>query len=274
MSITAAEALASLGFTGLESEIYAFLLREAPVTGYRIAQAIGKPVANTYKAIQSLEAKGAITVDEAASRRCSPLPVEDLLGRLAREFEGRKTAAHEALVNLKSRREGDRLFTLRSREAVVDQAKDLLGTTEKRALLTCSGGFLAELGDAVKGAGRRGVEVEVRSDGLVAGIESSLLEANELFARWPGDGLILVADGEQHVVALIDRWGTIVQAIWGRSRFLSLVLHEGLAAGACLTEVRAKLEEGAGPKRIARALGSYRPAAEEAGFVRLGEELL
>ena len=51
---TGIDALRELGFTELESRIYIFLLEESPATGYRIAQAIEKPVANTYKAIELL----------------------------------------------------------------------------------------------------------------------------------------------------------------------------------------------------------------------------
>lgn len=49
-----------LGFTGLEADVYTALLAESPTTGYRVAQALGKAVANTYKAIASLEAKRAV----------------------------------------------------------------------------------------------------------------------------------------------------------------------------------------------------------------------
>jgi sugar-specific transcriptional regulator TrmB len=50
--------LMEFSFSGLEAEIYTFLLRDSPATGYRVAQALGKPVANTYKAIESLQNKG------------------------------------------------------------------------------------------------------------------------------------------------------------------------------------------------------------------------
>ena len=78
------EVLSELGFTNLEAEIYAFLLQESPVTGYRIAQAIGKPAANTYKAIQTLELKGAVIVDEGSSRMCRAVSADELLNRLGR----------------------------------------------------------------------------------------------------------------------------------------------------------------------------------------------
>ncbi len=85
------EALVSLGFTALESEIYTFLLQESPVTGYRVAQALGKPTANTYKAIESLALKGAVIVAEGAQRHCRAVPAQELLNRLDRRF-----TAHDA----------------------------------------------------------------------------------------------------------------------------------------------------------------------------------
>ena len=62
------EPLVALGFTGLESEIYSLLLRESAVTGYRIAKGLRKPAANVYKAIEALEAKGAVMVDQGRHR--------------------------------------------------------------------------------------------------------------------------------------------------------------------------------------------------------------
>ena len=72
--------LVALGFTALEAEIYSLLLEEeAPATGYRVAQALRKPASNIYKALESLESKGAVMVDEGESRLCRPIPPEELL---------------------------------------------------------------------------------------------------------------------------------------------------------------------------------------------------
>ena len=37
------QTLVALGLTALEGEVYTLLLRESPATGYRVAQALGKP---------------------------------------------------------------------------------------------------------------------------------------------------------------------------------------------------------------------------------------
>ena len=76
------ESLVALGFTALEAEVYIYLLGASPATGYRVAQAIGKPIANTYKAIEALESKGAVIVEHSANKLCRAIPAEELLGQL------------------------------------------------------------------------------------------------------------------------------------------------------------------------------------------------
>jgi len=46
------------------------LLKESPATGYRVRHAIGIAVANTYKALTSLEQKGAVIVENGENGLC------------------------------------------------------------------------------------------------------------------------------------------------------------------------------------------------------------
>jgi len=266
MPVTPAEALAGLGFTGLESEIYAFLLGESPATGYRIAQGIGKPVANTYKAIQSLEAKGAISVDEEGSRMCRAVPVEDVMSRIARDFERRRADALQALTSLGGKRESERIYSLKSRDQVLQQANALISGAQKQIWGVVSPSFASALGPAIR---TQNVENKVRT------LSAELPEdTTDLHEKWPGEVLILVADGQQCLFALLDRWANVVQASWTRGAFLALLLQEGLSASATLRDIAEQLEEGAGPKRIGRALAGFESGVQSAGFQALSEELL
>ena len=85
------QALQTLGFSALEASIYSFLLTESTATGYRIAQALGKPVANTYKGIQALQAKGAVLVEDGSTRLCRAVPPDELMGQMERAFLFLKT---------------------------------------------------------------------------------------------------------------------------------------------------------------------------------------
>ncbi len=69
--------LQALGFTETEALVYGYLVENSPATGYRISHAIGKQPANTYKALRSLEDKGAIIIESGKSNLCQAVPPEE-----------------------------------------------------------------------------------------------------------------------------------------------------------------------------------------------------
>jgi len=127
----AAELLVPFGFTNLESEIYVFLLGESPATGYRIAQAIGKPAANTYKAIESLRLEKGyrafgrdlnpdLTPVEAGLVFATALDKLDAQGRPVKEFLGRDAlAAHRDRLREPGERRRLISFVLEDPEPIV-----------------------------------------------------------------------------------------------------------------------------------------------------------
>ena len=156
----AANALASLGFTGLESEIYAFLLAESPASGYRIAQAISKPAANVYKALQTLESKGAALGIDGSPKQFVPVPKQDLLARLARDFERRRV---EALASLPDGKVAvvSVAPTVLTGPAVAGRAMAMIDEATKSLVGSVSSPISDGLGAPLAAAGDRGVDVAV-----------------------------------------------------------------------------------------------------------------
>ncbi len=74
--------LVALGLTETEALVYGYLIQNSPATGYRVSHAIGKQPANTYKAIASLQAKGAVMAEEGGTKMCRAVPAEEFLARL------------------------------------------------------------------------------------------------------------------------------------------------------------------------------------------------
>jgi len=72
--------LKALGFTETEALIYGYLVENSPATGYRISHDIGKQPPNTYKAIASLEDKGAIIVEVGERKLCRAVPPPRITG--------------------------------------------------------------------------------------------------------------------------------------------------------------------------------------------------
>jgi sugar-specific transcriptional regulator TrmB len=259
-------ALADLGFTNLEAEIYAFLLQESPATGYRIAQAIGKPAANTYKAIQTLEHKGAVIVEDGASRMCRAVSSQELLSRLSREFEAKRNSALTSLSALNNLTIDERIYQIRSKDQVFQRSREMLAEAKQVVLGSLPSAFVADLAEELLVAATRSVDIALKSDQAlrIEGVESVIT----LSPSGPYSNLQIVVDGEQTLVAVFEGT-TLIQAIWTRSPALAITHHEGLASEICLANVAARIEEGAGTKRLGRAVSSLRSVPATPGLTRL-----
>lgn len=154
--------LVDLGLTGLEAEAYTALAQNPPMTGYRIAQVLGKPAANIYKAIESLQAKGAIVVDEGANRVCQAVPAEELLGALERGFRESRERAAMAPAELESVPADHRVYRLRSRKQLIDRCRRVLRRAERVALVDAFTASLVKLRPGSEAAAARGVVVAVK----------------------------------------------------------------------------------------------------------------
>ena len=237
----AIQALIRLGFTALEAEAYTWLLGEPGATGYRIAKGIGKPVANTYKALESLQHKGAILVEEDESRVCRAVPAEELLQQLERGFAADRGDAARALSKVTGSEGDDRVYALRTAAQVMERARTMLRAARRTTLIDGFPGALAALRPEIAAATARGVDVAVkayRPIELGAAEVFVAPEGDEVIARWAGEWMNLVVDGAEHLLALFDPTLTEVrQAVWSGSAYLSWIYHCALAAELVLAPI-------------------------------------
>lgn len=252
--------LVELGFTHLEAQVYAFLVSESPATGYRVAQAIGKPAANTYKAIQSLERKGAVVAEEGENRVCRAIPAEELLERLHRQFQANRIKAAQALKETERPSADERVYVLRSREAVLERGRRLLSTAEEVVVFAASAQIGTLLKEEAENARQRGVEVLALMAEPLPSIDAYPLPESP----YPEE-LRMVADGRESLIAYMDG-ESIYQALCSQSIPLSLALHSGIAAEISLANLEEKVRDEAGPKRLQRALAQHRSVTSTPAF--------
>jgi HTH-type transcriptional regulator, sugar sensing transcriptional regulator len=269
MKNQAAAALTFLGFSEIEALIYCFLLQESPATGYRVSHAIGKPTANTYKAIAALAQRGAIIVDDSKSRLCRAVPYEELLDRLARDFGAHRQEASDALSKIRRSPGDDRVYQLTTVDQVLERARAMLGAAEQAALLDLFPHALSLLAGELEATARRGVSVAVRAyaPAAVKGVSLYISgEAQRILSTWPGEQLSIAVDGDQFLTALLSRDAQGVhQAIWSNSTYLSCLQYNALHVELELTELARKGSRRGtlGPLSLTR----LRPP----GFVKLNE---
>jgi hypothetical protein len=233
MRATEVAGLKEFGFSGLEAETYLTLLRLRRATGYRVGQVLGKPVANVYKALDSLQRKGAVLVDESSkSRVFCPLPITEYLQQQASAFAARRTRLEARLERYAASSIDEGIFPLETIEQVYDRAARLTREATQVILVDAFPGPLRRIEPDLERAASSGVKVLIRSYGQPADPRTASSAGGtpwvEARQGLPVEWLNVVVDGREHVLALIDaREQTVVQAVWSKSRFLSLYLHNG-----------------------------------------------
>jgi HTH-type transcriptional regulator, sugar sensing transcriptional regulator len=245
--------LVELGFTELEATAYTFLVQESPATGYRIAQGIGKPVANTYKALDSLRQKGAVIVDQTARRRCRAVPPTELFAHIEERRRNRIEQASRALATLQPATGDDGVYTLTSRRQILERCRDMLARAEQVALLDLFPDVLGELRETIEATAARGVlvAVQVYEPARLAGVEIVLQpNAAAIQKRWPGQWLNLVIDGAEHLIAFLGK--DVLQAVWSRSPYLSWIYHSGLWSEMVASRLGMAIDEGASAPAMQR----------------------
>jgi HTH-type transcriptional regulator, sugar sensing transcriptional regulator len=238
------EALSAMGFTDLEARLYCELLRQSPLTGYRLSQLVAKAPANTYQALKTLAQKGAVILSEGGgdAKTYRPVPPAELLASLAKNFEERRDHALDALSHVHTAPKGEHVYQLQTVSQVLERAHTMFAEAEEIVLFDFFPGVYELMEESVLSARARGV--------LVAGVTYDPAHASPttpfngestsvLSNLWPGLGLIVVADGAQQLIAQISRdKAKLMNGIWSDSAFLSATYHSALAAEIRLTALR------------------------------------
>jgi hypothetical protein len=238
-----AATLAPLGFTETESLLYCELLRRSPRTGYDLAKTIGKAVANTYQALAGLTLRGAVLIDEGATRLYRPVPPAELMAAAKRRFETALGDAAGELAKIHVPPRDDHIYQIRSVPQLYERAFGMIEAAREILLFDLFEAPFAALRAHLDAAAARGV--------TLAGLVYSPPEPPPAFpcfvpsaapgldGKWPGAQLTLVADGREHLVALLSDDGErVLHGVWSDSNYLSCLQHSGLASEIRLLETR------------------------------------
>jgi len=250
--------LVELGLTGLESEIYKFLVENSPATGYRIANGIDKPMANTYKALRSLMAKGIVMAEQGTARAFRAVPTVLLLARLEKRFHEMKTLAEAELASLRPAAEDEKIYRLYTAPQVYERLREMLRRSEKIILLDLFPSALAELKDDILAATRRGVNVLLKlyQPAEVPGCLAVVTPRGaEIMDLWPGVGINGIADGRELLIAFLSNRATEVHdALWSRSLVISANFHSAMLSEIMLLAMQEGLgfQKNKEPKMLRR----------------------
>lgn len=257
-------ALKALGLTEIEALIYSFLLEKNPETGYKIAQAIGKPVANTYKAIKSLEYKGAVMVEEDTKRLCRPTPLAEFMSLLGRQFKNNQDCVLQEMAKKESFAGDERVYQMRSIDQVFEQSRSMLKRAERIVLIDVFPEILKSLIKDIRKTAQRKIEIFLKAYEPISIPKVEVItdaRGRKVIEEYSGHWLRLAVDAREHLLAFISSdMSRIHQALWSSSRFLSFHQHCAIWDEILMDKVGHILRHSRHPRQIgqiSRVLGGY-----------------
>ncbi len=231
--------LKDLGLTGLEAEIYGFLVGSEPATGYRIAHEINRPTANTYKALDSLLARGAVIAGDDEPRHYRSMSPNELLRTLERHFDEDRARAAAALSTLDVPGGDDGVYRLRTAAQVMARFEEMLLGARSTALALLPSSVALRIRAALAAAAKRGVAVIIATD---TSLDLPGVEQIADPAMKTGTAQLTVDRREMQIAAFAGE--TLRHAIYTASRSLAEAQHRLLAAEHLFVRLGRSLAEG------------------------------
>jgi sugar-specific transcriptional regulator TrmB len=186
-----------LGFTSYEAMAYVSLLENNPVTRYELGNSSGVPRSAIYNVIKKLEKIGAVNAFSSEPEKYVPLPPDQLLEYLERQFHDKIEKAREHLKDFESKIIPDHLWNIVGYNNLIIKVRELIEKAEKSLYISSWKTefklFKSDIEDAIK----RGVEVILYSftDLRIDGAKSFCynLAEKDLEKIW-GHKIIVISD--------------------------------------------------------------------------------
>ena len=238
--------LREMGLSDLEAKVYIWLLENKRSTGYKIAVQIGKPVANTYKALRSLEKKGAVVCDESSHKTYfDTIPVEEFLNKIEKEFIKQRKKIINEVKKLDVQQEPIGIYELQSEELVYEKAIGMIKTAENTLLIDCFPTPMKIIKEHFTEKRSKEISIYVKnySGEDIDNVNQIKAVNTELpYTDLEGQWLIVLKDTTESLVAYFNKDGTeLNHCVWIKDPFISFILFNGSAHEFNFTEVYEKV---------------------------------
>lgn len=261
--------LREMGLSDLEAKVYIWLLENKRSTGYKIAVEIGKPVANTYKALRSLEKKGAVIRDDSSNKTYfDTIPVEEFLNKIEKEFYKQRKKIIEEVKKMDVQQEPIGIYELQSAELVYEKAIGMIKTAESSLVIDCFPAPLQVIKKELLNKKGENIPILLKNycDTRFEGIRQ--IEATKtdlLLDEHPGQWLLMIKDAAESLIAFFDLSGEeLLHSIWIKDPFISLILFNGSTIEFNLFEIFREVysENDNKIENIKQIIRSYQPIYE------------
>lgn len=234
--------LKELGLSELEANIYHWLLENQRSTGYKIAGQIAKPVANTYKALKSLQNKGAVISDgSTGTTYFETIPIEEFLNKIESEFNRKKEKIIKEVEKLETRQDNTGIYEIKSIELVFEKAASMIKSAQNTLLIDGFPAPMKKIKQYLTEERASDVLIYVKnySGDDIANVHQLKASFDDLpISELNGQWLIVLKDTNESLLAFFNKDGSeLIHAVWTQDPFISFILFNGSAYEFNFTEV-------------------------------------
>lgn len=214
------------------------LVREPGSTGYKVAKTLGKPVPNTYKILETLEARGAVLLDNSGkSRLYSALPIRDYINQQVYSLKYTGEKLDKELQNMSAAPPEEGVYRLANINQVYAKASAMIDSAKSNLLVDADTLPMGRLRESIEAAASRGVTVLLHChDGESTFNGCDIIRSCKL--DWPGDWLVVLVDGVEYLISVLAEDEEYVhQAVWSKNPFIAPCIYQGYLNKAMLYRI-------------------------------------
>ncbi|MCG8618501.1 MAG: TrmB family transcriptional regulator [Desulfobacterales bacterium] len=222
--------LTNLGFSQYEASCYMALVSNHPVNGSQLSKISGIARSRIYDVLRNLIAKGFVI--EVQAGQYAPLPSDELIRRLRREFESSIDAVEKEIVKASQKEDFEYVWTLTGYDNVMAKAKDMIGAAKEEVYVRLFPEADRRLSKSLEAAEKRGVSIRYIAMGDVAerfDIQVTHPDKDDLIAKIGGRSFDIITDRKEALVGIFEEGNEDASPInWTRNQWFIIANRDSL----------------------------------------------
>ncbi len=226
--------LNGIGLTKTESLVYLTLLKESPLTGYKIAEKISKSRSNTYQSLKSLENKQIVNLLEGNdTAQYIPVPIDQVMEQKERELLEQKKLIKGAFNDIKKSSSENQIYNIKTTDQLLKQSVEIIQSAKDILLVDSSPKALLLIREELIATAERGVIVLIETSEDIDMGKCILIKCSGVIGTtdpWENVGFIALSkDAEKTLVSFLNAsTGKLISATWISNLFLSNWFANGM----------------------------------------------
>jgi len=224
--------LEEIGFSKIEARVYYILLKKSPLTGYKIANEIGKSNSNTYLALENLVKKGAVSLLEGnKSKEYIAVPIEQLLEIRIKEAKKQKDIVVKAFNDFKFESGEDQIYRFTNTEQLQLKAAEMIKNAKHTILVDSETAQLEIIKEKLEQAAAKGLNVIVETPGDEQISNCYMVKSygvNKETIILDFNWLVISVDAERTLVSYFTKNDELIEGLWISNSLLSDWFYNGM----------------------------------------------